>query len=51
MFSLKQLILGTALLAAQGVLGEGVHLFNCRPYGAAGSERSWLSIVAVRHRC
>jgi hypothetical protein len=40
-------IIGAALLA-RGVLGEGVHLLNCRPFGAAGSSQTWLSIVAVR---
>ncbi len=48
MLNLKHLIVGAALFAAQGVLGEGIHLFNCRPYGAAGSPQTWLSVVAVR---
>ena len=42
-----KVIAATALLA-QSVFGEGIHLFNCRPYGAAGSPRTWLSVVAVR---
>ena len=28
--------------------GEGIHLFNCRPFGGAGVSQTWLSIVAVR---
>ena len=46
MFGLKVMV-GAALLA-RGVLGEGVHLFNCRVFGGAGNSPSWLSIVAVR---
>ncbi|KAG7285204.1 hypothetical protein NEMBOFW57_009825 [Staphylotrichum longicolle] len=44
MFGLK-VIVGAALLA-QGVFGEGVHLFNCGPFGAAGAPKTWYSIVA-----
>lgn len=40
--------IAAAALLAQGVFGEGIHLFNCRPYGAAGSPQTWLSVVAVR---
>jgi hypothetical protein len=46
MLGLK-VIVGAALLA-QGVFGEGVHLFNCGPFGAAGAPKTWYSIVAVR---
>jgi hypothetical protein len=28
--------------------GEGIHLFNCRPYGGAGVTQTWLSLVVVR---
>jgi hypothetical protein len=46
-----------ALLAAQGALaspaplatrGEGIHLFNCWPWGGAGVAQTWISIVVVR---
>ncbi len=40
--------IAAAVILAQGVLSEGVHLLNCRPYGAAGSARIWYSLVAVR---
>ncbi len=40
--------IAAAAVLAQGALSEGVHLFNCSPWGAAGSERIWRSIVAVR---
>lgn len=55
-------ILATAAILSQGVFaspaapsppalakrGEGIHLLNCRPFGAAGSTQTWLSIVVVR---
>lgn len=45
----------SAVLVAQGALasptlatrGEGVHLFNCRPWGGAGVTQTWISIVVV----
>ncbi len=40
--------IAAAVILAQGALSEGVHLLNCRPFGAAGMERIWYSIVAVR---
>jgi hypothetical protein len=51
--------LAAAAVLAQGVFaspaspalakrGEGIHLFNCRPYGGAGVPQTWLSIVVVR---
>lgn len=46
MLALK--FIAAAAVLAQGVLSEGVHLFNCSPWGAAGSERIWRSLVAVR---
>ncbi len=45
MFGLKVIV--AAAVLARGVLGEGVHLFNCRPFGGAGNPQTWLSIVAV----
>lgn len=55
-------ILATAVILAQGTFaspaapsppalakrGEGIHLFNCRPFGGAGSSQTWLSLVVVR---
>ncbi|KAL2143660.1 hypothetical protein VTI28DRAFT_10167 [Corynascus sepedonium] len=43
----------SAALVVQGALasptlatrGEGVHLFNCRPWGGAGVTQTWISIV------
>ena len=46
MFGLKVIV--AAAVLARGVLGEGVHLLNCRPFGGAGNPQTWLSIVAVR---
>ena len=40
--------LAAAVILAQGALSEGIHLLNCRPFGAAGSARIWYSLVAVR---
>jgi hypothetical protein len=52
--------LAAAALVAQGALaspaqdpqlakrGEGIHLFNCRPFGGAGVTQTWLSLVVVR---
>jgi hypothetical protein len=49
--------LTSAALLAQGALasptglakrGEGIHLFNCRPFGGAGVSQTWISIVVVR---
>ncbi|KAK3306071.1 uncharacterized protein B0T15DRAFT_217630 [Chaetomium strumarium] len=44
MFGLK--LVAAAAILAQGVLGEGIHLLNCRPFGGAGVSQTWLSIVA-----
>jgi hypothetical protein len=41
-------LLAAAAILAQGVVSEGIHLLNCSPWGAAGSERIWHSVVAVR---
>ena len=30
--------------------GEGIHLINCRPWGAAGNENGGFSVVAVSHQ-
>ncbi len=40
--------IAAAVILAQGALSEGIHLLNCRPFGAAGMERIWYSLVAVR---
>ena len=40
--------IAAAVILAQGALSEGIHLLNCRPFGAAGSARIWYSLVAVR---
>ncbi|KAK4143178.1 uncharacterized protein C8A04DRAFT_12618 [Dichotomopilus funicola] len=39
------LLAGVAFLA-RDVLGEGVHLLNCRSFGEASSDHTFLSIVA-----
>ncbi|KAH6622684.1 hypothetical protein F5144DRAFT_517088 [Chaetomium tenue] len=53
MVGLMKLFASAALLA-QGALavptelakrGEGIHLFNCRPFGGAGVPQTWISIV------
>jgi hypothetical protein len=49
-------LLAAAAALAQGALaspalakrGEGIHLFNCRPWGGAGVTQTWLSLVVVR---
>ncbi len=55
MVALKS-VLATAAVLAQGALavpaqlatrGEGIHLFNCWPWGGAGVAQTWLSIVVV----
>jgi hypothetical protein len=48
MLGLK-LIAGAALLA-RGVLGEGVHLFNCSPLSGAAWPYPYLSVAVVRER-
>jgi hypothetical protein len=45
MFGLK--LVAVAAILAQGALGDGIHLLNCRPFGGAGVSQTWLSIVAV----
>ena len=48
MFGLK-IIIGTALLA-RGVLGEGVHLFNCSPLSGDAWPYPYVSVAVVRER-
>lgn len=39
--------IAAVVVLTRGVLGEGVHLLNCSPFGAAGNARVWYSLVAV----
>lgn len=41
-------IIAAMAILARGVLSEGIHMINCTPWGAAGSERIWRSYVVVR---
>ncbi|KAH6621524.1 hypothetical protein B0J18DRAFT_229071 [Chaetomium sp. MPI-SDFR-AT-0129] len=52
MVGLMKFFASAALLAqsalaspALATRGEGIHLFNCRPFGGAGVPQTWLSIV------
>lgn len=54
MVGLMKFFASAALLAqsalaspALATRGEGIHLFNCRPFGGAGVPQTWLSIVVV----
>ncbi|KAK4141366.1 uncharacterized protein C8A04DRAFT_31118 [Dichotomopilus funicola] len=39
-------VIAAAVVLTHGVLGEGIHLLNCSPFGAAGNTRIWYSLVA-----
>lgn len=45
MLALK--LFAAAALLARGALSDGVHLFNCGPFGGEGVPQTWLSLVVV----
>lgn len=40
--------IAAAAFLAQGALGEGIHLFDCRSIVGDGVTKTWQSVVAVR---
>lgn len=46
--ALAALAQGALASPALAKRGEGIHLFNCRPWGGAGVTQTWLSLVVVR---